>query len=386
MERHLVRSVALRNLETGRHWRSRTRARMAGAMCIALALATSGCQPYRAPSFADGPPPGPPDERFAVIGDLQSTMNIEAWRENNDPERRRLVERITDNPPPAFVVMAGDLVSWGGSADRWEEFDFNSRALREKKVPVLAVPGNHDYWGDRDLRHYFAHFDGLKRQRWYDRRYGSLALVFLDSNAGELDPCVWDEQRKWYEERLDALEKDETVGAVLVFFHHAPFTNSSVVGDDANTLSTFVPPFLTKKKTLAMITGHAHGYERFEKHGKAFIVTAGGGGPRSPLLPPEERRHPDDMFHGPRLRHLHFVEFTITVNGLEANVIALPKGEIEVCRMETFTLAWPEGRAPVEVSSPKRRSRPHLKDCCPVQSDIDNRACSEQKGRPAGGK
>ena len=343
-------------------------------LLAALAIASTSCQPYRAPSFADGPPTGKPDKHFTVIGDLQSTMKIEAWRENNDPERRRLVLHITDDPP-AFVVMAGDLVSWGSSAERWQEFDFNTRAIRDRNIPVLAVPGNHDYWGDRELRYYFQHFDGLAHQRWYERRYGSLGLVFLDSNADELAKEQWDVQRKWYEEKLDALEKDDTVTAVLVFFHHAPRTNSSVVNDDPNALSTFVPPFMAKKKTLAIVTGHAHGYERFEDQGKAFIVTAGGGGPRSPLLPPEKERHHDDKFRGLPLRHLHFVEFTVTTNGLYADVIALPKGDTEVCRMDQFTLPWPQGTPPSETASRPHSMRPNLKDCCPMQS-VDARAAS----------
>jgi hypothetical protein len=165
---------------------------------------------------------------------------------------------------------------------------------------------------------------------------------------------------------LSSLEADGTVSAVLVFLHHAPYTNSSIVGDDPNVLSTFVPPFMTKQKTLAMITGHAHGYERFDRKGKAFIVTAGGGGPRSPLLAANERRHFDDRFDGPRLRHLHFVEFTVTPSGLHAEVMALPKGELEVCLMEEFTLAWPPGLPlPAQTSSRRHSTRSNLKECCP---------------------
>ena len=50
--------------------------------------------------------------------------------------------------------------------------------------------------------------------------------------------------------------------------HHAPFTNSSLVGDNDYAQKNFVPPFMAASKTLAVITGHAHGYERFEQDPK----------------------------------------------------------------------------------------------------------------------
>jgi Icc-related predicted phosphoesterase len=353
---------------------------------VGIASAALGCQPYRAPSFADLPAELPAERHFTVVGDLQSTMKIEAWRESNDPERRRMVPRIMD-AAPAFVVMVGDLVSWGGSAESWKEFDFNSQRLRDAHVPVLAVPGNHDYWGDRELRHYFAHFEGIAGRRWYDRRYGPLAMIFLDSNADEIDPRGWTAQQQWFQEELAALETDATVSGVLVFLHHAPFTNSSVVGDDPNVTLTFVPAFTAKKKTMAMITGHAHGYERFERQQKTFLVAAGGGGPRSPLLPHGKRRHEDDKFDGPPLRHLNFVEFTVTREGLSAEVLALPKGAVEVCRMDEFTIAWPEG-VPLPSATSSRRSshRPSLRDCCPKPHISGPHTAREPKSRPATGQ
>jgi hypothetical protein len=313
----------------------------------ALGMEPMGCARYTAPVFADGPPPALRGH-FAVIGDLQSTMSVEAWRENNDPERRRLLPEVARRNP-AFVVMVGDLVSWGGSTERWKEFDERTKGLRSRAIAVLPVPGNHEYFGGADLGLYFAHFPGISGKRWYERRYGPLALVFLDSNATELDPSAWNEQRTWYDATLDRLEKDDGVRGILVFLHHPPITNSSVVDDDPHVLEAFVPHFLEKTKTLAMITGHAHGYERFERQGKAFIVTAGGGGPRSALRQGDERRHADDLFHGPPLRHFNFVEFTVESKALHAVVVGLPKGETTFCQMEEFDLGWIGGPLGAEV-------------------------------------
>jgi hypothetical protein len=320
----------------------RPRARL-GSLLVFAALTSSvlGCAHYTAPAFADGPPPALRGH-FTVVGDLQSTMAVEVWRESNDAERRRLLPELARRNP-AFVVMVGDLVSWGSSTSQWREFDENTKGLRSRAIAVLPVPGNHEYFGGAELGLYFAHFPGIGGQRWYERRYGPLALVFLDSNAADLDASAWDKQRTWYESALDRLEQDENVRGILVFLHHAPVTNSSVVDDDAHVLETFVPAFLKKAKTLAMVTGHAHGYERFARQGKAFIVTGGGGGPRSDLRQGEKRRHSDDLFRGPALRHFNFVEFNVETKALHVAVVGLPKGETTFCQMETFDLPWTGG-------------------------------------------
>jgi hypothetical protein len=263
---------------------------------------------------------------------------------------------------PSFVVMVGDLVSWGGSSGRWREFDDRSRDLHARGIPALAVPGNHDYWGDDELRLYFAHFPEIRGQRWYERRFGPLGMIFVDSNAGPLGPAAWDVQRRWYEGALERLQSEESVAAILVFLHHAPFTNSTIVDDDADVLRTFVPPFLKNEKALAMLTGHAHGYERFAREGKSFIVTGGGGGPRGRLLCGDDRRHADDLFRGPRLRHFNFVELGLESHGLHAYVVGLPKGDRNFCKMEEFDLPWPRG-APPPALVPSARPPRDLPAC-----------------------
>jgi Icc-related predicted phosphoesterase len=326
-----------------------------------LAFAASGCAPYRAPAFELGPLETLSRRHFAVIGDTQSTLEAEVWRENNDPERRKLLPKLA-SAHPAFVVMVGDLVSWGSSTGRWREFDERSRDLHESRIPVLPVPGNHDYWGDDGLRLYFAHFPEIRGQRWYERRYGPLGMIFLDSNADPLGEKGWNEQQRWYEAALDRLEKDDDIRGILVFLHHAPFTNSSVVDDNASVRHAFVEPFWGRTKTLAMVTGHAHGYERFEKQGKAFIVTAGGGGPRGALRSGTQRCHADDLFRGPPIRNFNFVEFSIEPRGLHAYVLGLPKGERTFCRMEEFDLLWP-GAANAPTLPPATAPKHDLPDC-----------------------
>jgi Icc-related predicted phosphoesterase len=323
-----------------------------------------GCAAQPTPTFA-GTPHYAPARHFTVIGDLQGTLGIEKLlrRETNDRERGMLLPEIARSNP-AFVVMLGDLVTWGASVSDWKDFDTHSKTLRENRISVFAVPGNHDYYGGGRLHQYFARLPHLAGQHWYARRYGGLALVFLDSNAGPLSASAWLKQRQWYEAKLRELDADPGVLGVLVFLHHAPMTNSSIVSDDANVLEAFVPAFHEARKTMALVTGHAHGYEHFAQCGKAFIVTGGGGGPRSPLLTGNERRHRSEVFKGPALRNFNFVELSLTRSGLHADVIGLPKNGLEFCRMEKLDLAWPGGLAnDTELSETAVSTHPNLRDC-----------------------
>jgi hypothetical protein len=102
-----------------------------------------------------------------------------------------------------------------------------------------------------------------------------------------------------------------------------------------------VPPFVRADKTLAMLSGHVHSYERFMRSGKLFVVTGGGGGPRAKLNAGSDRRHSDDLFAGPALRDFNFVLFTVASSGLTAEVMGLPKGGTSFSRVDRFSLPFP---------------------------------------------
>jgi hypothetical protein len=165
-------------------------------------------------------------------------------------------------------------------------------------------------------------------------------LVFLDSNIDELPAAAWEAQRVWYEKTLADFDRDPEVRGVLVLLHHPPYTNSTVTSDEPQVQRTVVPPLLHAKKTLGLVSGHVHNYERFLRDGKMFLVSGGGGGPRAQLAEGSDRRHPDDLFMGPPIRSFHFTVFTVTADGLAAEVMGLPKGGTRVTPMDRFTLPF----------------------------------------------
>jgi Icc-related predicted phosphoesterase len=278
--------------------------------------------------------------RFAIVGDLQRTSRIEFWRQSNAREGGQLIAQIAAASPD-FLAIVGDLVFCGSSAADWAAFDQLATPLWHARVPVLPLLGNHDYGIARQaaLNHFFARFPHLGRRHWFSTTYGPLGLIFLDSNVRRLPAAQWDAQVQWYRQELQCFERMAHILGVLVLLHHPPYTNSPLVSDGLAVQQTFVPPFLQAHKTLAMMAGHVHSYERYDRAGKTFLVT-GGGGPRVKLATGRRRRHVDDCFGGPPLRGFHFLLLTPLPTGLAIEMHGLQQPQQVFETLDCFTLPW----------------------------------------------
>jgi 3',5'-cyclic AMP phosphodiesterase CpdA len=280
---------------------------------------------------------------------VQRTGSVEVWREQNDPERAIVRDGIAEAAPD-LLAFTGDLVFDGGSDAEWALLDGLLDPIRARGVPAITAFGNHEYWRGRAPAeaNVFARFPIARRRHWYTVSFGPVRLVVVDSNERELR-AEWDAQRAWYESTLDAADADRATRGVLVLMHHPPYTNSTVTSDEEHVQRTFVPAFAHARKTLAMLSGHVHSYERYARDGKTYVVSGGGGGPRAALLVGDARRHKDDLFAGPALREFHFTIYTPTDEGLDAVVRSVPKGGRALHTMDRFLLAWPAAASVTEA-------------------------------------
>jgi len=267
-----------------------------------------------------------PSRPIILIGDLQRTSFFESLigREQNDIARSKIISEASKENPRA-VFLLGDLVFNGSSKNHWAKLDTLLQPLRE--FPILPIVGNHEYWGDNKaaMANLTSRFPFLKSKTWYSRTIGNIAFLIINSNQSDLSEPEWDEQINWYNERLEQFESDSSVLFTLVLSHHPPFTNSSVTDDEVHIQENFLEGFYSSKKANIFISAHAHGYERFNKQGKLFIVSAGGGGPRVRYLEGKKKRH-DDSFKGPAPRPFHYLkltqldgQLTVTMRGLYDN-------------------------------------------------------------------
>lgn len=288
--------------------------------------------------------------RIVAVGDTQGTLLLERLllgRESNGEPRSRLLGRLAGEEADA-VVHLGDLVADATSVPQWEQYDRLMAPIRGRGIGVYPALGNHDYgetslpaigpWRSRRLARSMAEvaarFPWLAGpRRRYERRYGRLRLIWLDTNEADQTAGAWTEQQTWFAQRLADADADGDVGGVIVFAHHPPYTNSRATGDELHVQRAFVPAFAAARKTLAMISGHVHAYERFVMDGKTYIVSGGGGGPRVRLRAGRARRHADrcDL---PSPRPLHYLVLECGGRSIEVRAMGLGEGN----RLEVFDL------------------------------------------------
>ena len=101
----------------------------------------------------------------------------------------KAVQQAVDEKPD-MIVLAGDLIGYwkDETASLLEEA---LSPLRGSGLPVLAVPGNHEYWGGRPeyLEPVFDQYN-IVLLRNSSKLIGGIRWVGVDSlNAGEADPC-----------------------------------------------------------------------------------------------------------------------------------------------------------------------------------------------------
>ncbi len=281
--------------------------------------------------------------KLVFLGDTQRThwSEILVGREQNDAEREAIVRSVSSENADA-VFFLGDLVSIGANHSHWEAFDRLILPLVEKRTPLFTVYGNHDYFYGKDRAESFmrARFPHLRAGPWGSFRFGDLTVVTLDSNAGVLSATEWGTQKEWFRTELARLDGDSAVRGIVVALHHPPYTNSRRSRASRIVRDELVPLFGASRKTLALLSGHCHAYERFEKSGKTYLVSGGAGGPRARMLAPKNYRHPDLYLGGETLRPFHYLRFQLERDGILVTVPGFEKGESETRPIDRFELRY----------------------------------------------
>jgi len=250
-----------------------------------------------------------------------------------------------------LVLIAGDLTQHGGEQRDWDEFwRHNTDSIGTEslagQIPVLAVPGNHEYFegafmdgynqpgSERAINRFRTYFESPsnlspnpeQEGRYYSTTYGPATFIMLDvcNNGfngsdedtnfyllGENDPeggnapdfGVGSKQYLWLEEKL--LEAQERALFTFVVLHHAPYSSGPhgfPAGlDEFSDNQSGVPvraltPLFMKYGVDAVFSGHDEMWERSEITGvetepdggelihtiQFYDVGTGGDGLREP--------------------------------------------------------------------------------------------------------
>lgn len=228
-----------------------------------------------------------------ILGDTQRTSILEVWRERNDPQRERLLRQFAQQRPDVMIHL-GDMVFYGSDHDDWDYFDRVMEPARRAGISVLPILGNHEYFGvDRVMQEHVRLRFGDAPLGWSSTVIDSVAFVLLNTNYREIGLEAMEQQRRWYVRTMRDFEVADSVVFIVVCGHHPPYTNSTVVDDDALLQQYFLPVYMTSRKSAVWFSGHAHAYEHFYINMKHFVVSGGGGGPRQRLLAGDGEEHID---------------------------------------------------------------------------------------------
>ena len=220
------------------------------------------------------------------LSDTQAPMFVERLvlrTHQNTKATTTIFAEILRLKPPVLYWL-GDIVSLGFRNSKWPVIDQFLASCRQIGTAVYAIMGNHDVMGrpHKGARNFQKRFPEHVHTGYVQKTDG-IAVIMLNSNFSTLSVADLVKQQTWYEQTLKDLDADPDVRIVIVTCHHAPYSNSKLVGSSKLVQQRFVPCYQKSKKGRLFITGHSHAFERYQFGGKEFLVIGGGGGLRQPL-------------------------------------------------------------------------------------------------------
>jgi len=223
---------------------------------------------------------------FAMIGDY-------GW----DSASERAVAKLVASWHPAFVIATGDDYyshAGGTGTGKYDEStgQYYGKWLKDisttgHRLPVgpasvngfFPALGNHDL-SDAGIRTYLKYFtlpgagipNTSRNERYYDFVEGPVHFFVLDSNEQQIrGTSSTSTQALWLKAQLAASTSTWNV----VYDHHPPYSSDSTHGN-----SPYMRWPFAQWGADAVISGHAHVYERIMRNGIPYFINGLGGAPR----------------------------------------------------------------------------------------------------------
>jgi hypothetical protein len=248
---------------------------------------------------------------FHAAGDTGNTRGPEPQNEVADKMEFDFADEHPENLP-RFLFHLGDVVYSFGEAEYY--YDQFYEPYRNYPAPILAIAGNHDGMvapnsGTKSLAAFLANFctkgfqvapdaGGLDRTTqiqpgvYFTFEAPFVRILALYSNAledpgiissqGKQFPQVTDVQLDFLTAALGRIAKEKFAGAVIIAHHHPCYTAGGRHGWSA-TMRQEIDAICAKTGIWphAVLSGHAHNYQRFTRVHKNMQIPyliAGNGG------------------------------------------------------------------------------------------------------------
>ncbi|WP_118973266.1 metallophosphoesterase family protein [Taibaiella koreensis] len=226
------------------------------------------------------------NDTLVFVSDTQAPLFVERLI-HRTPFNRTATGLIFDDilrKQPQIVFLLGDVVAAGSKPARWTGVDHFLDSMRKDGSQVWACLGNHEYlYNARSGVNAFQKRFPQHNKTGYYIIKDSVAILLLNSNFSRLSTAEQEQQARFYTRTLAALDHNDSVKVIIVACHHAPYSNSKVVGSNLKVRTLFAAPFIKTAKGMLFLSGHSHNFEHFKTGGKTFLVIGGGGGIRQRL-------------------------------------------------------------------------------------------------------
>ncbi len=228
-----------------------------------------------------GPSDGVAEAKFIAISDTQLDRTMYEVVLNNVVSDGFMAKECDRTQPEtcseniAAITISGDVVQTGSNRTHWREQLFGRMAEITPYVPLVTVPGNHDYYGNAELELYRTYMappangSAGYEDHWYFLDYLDLRLVGLDSYPisgahGDFNRETLAVQRQWLRETLkDAEIHNKTF--VMGIFHHGCLSEMWNAGESIGSCELVAELEQYSDRTGAVtghLFGHTHSYSR----------------------------------------------------------------------------------------------------------------------------
>lgn len=227
---------------------------------------------------------------FAVIGDR-------AGRPMKGVFEKNLLEILKTDTK--FIIQLGDILEDSSP----KEYNYVQNLLKNLKIPIYLVPGNHDLKGDPNGKK-FQEFTGRPLYYYFD--YENARFIILNNSSGR----IGEEQMKW----LISILEDTKIKYKFIFMHQPVVTPSFFFlfhKADPKESKKLMEIF-EKYQVNYVFSGHIHMYYKRKINGVIYIISGIGGS--TPYVSPEiEAGKP------------HFILINVSENGILDKKIIIEK-------------------------------------------------------------
>ncbi len=206
-----------------------------------------------------------------VLADDNTTEKIIAFGDTRSSYvTHNNVVKMIDNESADMVIHTGDMINITTQIQSWLIFLFIEKKLWDDGTEFFATRGNHE-----NVKWIFnSIFRVPDDKTYYTFERMGIQFIVLDA-SWDFEPMFDEEKQVAWLKEIITLDKDKP----KIIMIHPPFETT---GKYNKFYRDGWHELFLENNVIATLSAHVHSYERSDRDGIQYIVTAGGGAPMYP--------------------------------------------------------------------------------------------------------